>query len=257
MASVRGRAACNGCRARKQKCDEARPVCTRCRTLNRPCIWPASRKRGPAKGYTEALEHRLRETENALLRLWMATTEVSVEQAFEESVSLPEACSRSPNEGRQVSPRPASDKSSAVTQWENYPLQTALDVARWAKEAKGATKASETQMAINDGALLDCPPQQPCPPGDAHVLQNTTLDSATSLTPPTPITTFPNLDTVLTSETQSTQEGHASTSTPINHVSRFRTRHREADNALRPSSPSPSSKAKIQLSQEFTDQYLW
>ncbi|KAH7131534.1 hypothetical protein B0J13DRAFT_562781 [Dactylonectria estremocensis] len=45
MASVRGRAACNGCRARKQKCDESRPVCSRCRTLNQPCIWPVSRKR--------------------------------------------------------------------------------------------------------------------------------------------------------------------------------------------------------------------
>lgn len=191
------------------------------------------------------------------MRLWIATTEVSVEQAFGESVYLPEACSRSPNDGRQFPPHAGSDKSSAVTQWENYPLQTAQDVSRWAKEAKGATKASENQTARNDVVLLDCPPQQPYLPGDAPVLQNTTLNTAISFTPPTSITMFPNLDTVLTPETQSTQEGDASTSTPINHVSRFRNRHQEADNALRPSSPSPNSKAKIQLSQEFTDQYLW
>ncbi|KAH7127531.1 hypothetical protein EDB81DRAFT_143875 [Dactylonectria macrodidyma] len=260
MASVRGRAACNGCRARKQKCDESRPVCSRCHTLNQPCVWPVSRKRGPAKGYTEALEHRLRETETALLRLWMTTTEDSVELAFKQNDHLPGSSSLSSNDGQQAPSRAGPNKAHVISQWEDFPLTSAQDIGRWAREAKGAIKASENRSMRGDSEPFNHAPEPPCIPRDTPAPQNitkATLPNTISSTPPASIAMLSNTATILTPETQSAQEGDFSTASTPSHVARFHSRGQETSNITHSDSPTPSTKAKIRLSQEFTDQYLW
>ncbi|OAA57268.1 Zn(2)-C6 fungal-type DNA-binding domain protein [Cordyceps fumosorosea ARSEF 2679] len=141
-AKVRGRAACNQCRSRKQKCDEERPICSRCRDLKKPCQWPGLRKRGPAKGYAEALEHRLRETERALLQIVSAVDGATMASAFRSSTqvaALPDA--------------KAADKAEMAAYWERFPLSTPRDVMNWAQDfqrlraaaAVGVTQPAGTQ----------------------------------------------------------------------------------------------------------------
>ncbi|KZZ91133.1 Zn(2)-C6 fungal-type DNA-binding domain protein [Moelleriella libera RCEF 2490] len=173
MPSARGRAACHGCRAKKQKvsgrefppthppwsavcsrvsehgltsrtqCDEKRPACSRCLEVGHACVWPRAKKRfsrGPAKGYVEALEHRLAATEAALLQLYSVVDERLLEAAFQDSEAY--MAQRSGGEGggggayagngvaRQAENKRADDN---LAQWECFPLLTAADVKHWAE----------------------------------------------------------------------------------------------------------------------------
>ncbi|KAI8991578.1 hypothetical protein BDF20DRAFT_790597, partial [Mycotypha africana] len=48
------------CRKKKIKCDGAMPMCGNCQILNLTCTFrDATKKRGPPKGYIEAIENRL------------------------------------------------------------------------------------------------------------------------------------------------------------------------------------------------------
>ncbi|KAM0667200.1 hypothetical protein ACQRIU_005055 [Beauveria bassiana] len=147
-AKVRGRAACNQCRSRKQKCDEKRPVCSRCRGLNKPCQWPGLRKRGPAKGYTEALEHRLRETETALLRIVSVVDGATLEAAFQDSGArshIPDAVSEA-----------KTDKAEMAARWETFPLSTPGDIMTWANEQRAPSQDSragdDAAMRLSEGS---------------------------------------------------------------------------------------------------------
>ncbi|KAI8972703.1 hypothetical protein BDB01DRAFT_691958, partial [Pilobolus umbonatus] len=52
------------CRKKKVKCDGISPVCGNCITLNLTCTYKEStKKRGPPKGYIEAIEGRLHRLE--------------------------------------------------------------------------------------------------------------------------------------------------------------------------------------------------
>lgn len=220
---------------------------------------------GPAKGYTDALEHRLRETETALLRLWMATAEDSVELAFGDKVHLPDSSSLSPNYGQQTPARTGSDKAHVASQWENFPLTSAQDIGRWAREAKGAAKASESRSMRDDSVSLNPvsfnrAPEPPSVAVSPPVLLHTrkaTLPSTISTTPPASRAMLSNAATTLTPETQFTQEVDVSATSTPNYAARIHNRGQEASNILHSDSPTPSTKAKIRLSQEFADQYLW
>lgn len=92
---------------------------------------------GPAKGYTEALENRLRVTEMALLRLWHASTDDAVAKAFEGDLS--------PHNGQSVTqgeiyPCAEPAKSLLVSQWEEYPLESTEDLQRWATDVMGVAR---------------------------------------------------------------------------------------------------------------------
>ncbi|KAI7898775.1 uncharacterized protein BX663DRAFT_401694, partial [Cokeromyces recurvatus] len=48
------------CRRKKVKCDGATPVCTNCKNADLECTFKdMTKKRGPPKGYIEAIENRL------------------------------------------------------------------------------------------------------------------------------------------------------------------------------------------------------
>lgn len=98
-------------------------------------------QRGPAKGYVEALEHRLAATEAALLQLYSVVDERLLEAAFQDSEAY--MAQRSGGEGgggggayagngvaRQAEHKRADDN---LAQWECFPLLTAADVKHWAE----------------------------------------------------------------------------------------------------------------------------
>ncbi|KAI9323862.1 hypothetical protein BX666DRAFT_1824358, partial [Dichotomocladium elegans] len=52
------------CRRKKVKCDGVSPQCNNCQGLGLPCQYNEShKKRGPPKGYIEAIEGRLQRLE--------------------------------------------------------------------------------------------------------------------------------------------------------------------------------------------------
>ncbi|KAL7329611.1 hypothetical protein PS15p_204680 [Mucor circinelloides] len=62
--------ACDLCRRKKVKCDGATPVCTNCKAIGLECTFKdMTKKRGPPKGYIEAIENRLYKLENFLAGL--------------------------------------------------------------------------------------------------------------------------------------------------------------------------------------------
>ncbi|KAF9324067.1 hypothetical protein BGZ91_003183 [Linnemannia elongata] len=59
--------ACDTCRRKKVRCDGIQPSCTNCTTFGFQCTFnDSAKKRGPPKGYIEALENRLHRMENLL-----------------------------------------------------------------------------------------------------------------------------------------------------------------------------------------------
>ncbi|KAI8977276.1 fungal-specific transcription factor domain-containing protein [Mycotypha africana] len=59
--------ACDPCRKKKVKCDGGIPICRNCETLNIACLYKeTTKKRGPPKGYIEAVEGRLHRLEALL-----------------------------------------------------------------------------------------------------------------------------------------------------------------------------------------------
>ncbi|KAE8147856.1 hypothetical protein BDV25DRAFT_142334 [Aspergillus avenaceus] len=119
--------ACNACRFRKQKCSGKRPVCTQCLQHNRICNWPEQLKRGPAKGYIEALEHRLHETENVLLRVLAQASDSQLSAAL-----VGERQMRSD----EYSPFLRAGKRGAEY-WKEFPLDTVSSVRRWQRDCSG------------------------------------------------------------------------------------------------------------------------
>ncbi|KAI7905506.1 fungal-specific transcription factor domain-containing protein [Cokeromyces recurvatus] len=59
--------ACEQCRRKKVKCDGSSPLCNNCQVLGLSCLYKEStKKRGPPKGYIEAIEGRLHRLEALL-----------------------------------------------------------------------------------------------------------------------------------------------------------------------------------------------
>lgn len=111
--------ACNACRSRKQKCSGRKPICEQCLDNNRPCNWPEQLRRGPEKGYAEALENRLQLTESILLNL---LPYVSDEQL---SAAIP----RRESSDTYV-PFPRLEKRG-MESWSQFPLDTSHGIRRW------------------------------------------------------------------------------------------------------------------------------
>ncbi|KAJ1953386.1 hypothetical protein IWQ62_006004, partial [Dispira parvispora] len=62
--------ACDMCRKKKVKCDGVTPVCTNCQLLNYSCTFKdTAKKRGPPKGYIDAIETKLFKLESLLTEL--------------------------------------------------------------------------------------------------------------------------------------------------------------------------------------------
>lgn len=135
--------ACNSCRSRKQKCSGLKPVCEQCLENNRPCNWPEQLRRGPEKGYTEALENRLQLTESILLNLLPHVSDEQLSAAIP-----PRESSRGHAAGTYV-PFPRLEKGGIDT-WSQFPLDTSHGIRRWQKactepERVGSEKKKRSQ----------------------------------------------------------------------------------------------------------------
>ncbi|KAL6856659.1 hypothetical protein J3F83DRAFT_752347 [Trichoderma novae-zelandiae] len=171
MAPVRGRAACDGCRSRKQKCDEKRPTCSRCRDMKRECVWPKLYKRGPAKGYIEALEHRLAVTEAVLLQLLQVSDDSILHDAFKHEptkrADVLNTAAIATTTTTDAAGRIEAKKTGTIAHWDSFPLNTADDVKRWAGEILGhradAVQASRNTAADTDLGSFEAYPVPPDP----------------------------------------------------------------------------------------------
>ncbi|GIJ84495.1 hypothetical protein Asppvi_003342 [Aspergillus pseudoviridinutans] len=91
-------------------------------------LYKSHQARGPAKGYIEALEHRLHETEHVILRLLAHMSDEQLVIAVE---------------GDQ-SPFLRSGKND-VQYWRRYPLRTARDLREWQRGCSTETRASPSR----------------------------------------------------------------------------------------------------------------
>ncbi|RAK81080.1 Zn(II)2Cys6 transcription factor domain-containing protein [Aspergillus fijiensis CBS 313.89] len=126
--------ACNSCRFRKQKCNGNKPVCTQCHQHNRRCDWPEQLKRGPAKGYIEALEHRLQETESLLLKFLAHMSDAQISSSIHSAQS-----DIHPGMTAARSPPPSYTPSSrsgkrGTEYWKQFPLNSVQDVRAWQQD---------------------------------------------------------------------------------------------------------------------------
>jgi len=102
--------------------------------MNRECIWPKLYKRGPAKGYIEALEHRLAVTEAVLLQLFQVSGDAALRAAFQREKPTRRTSS---TEVLTAAGKIEAKKTGTIAHWESFPLGSAEEVRRWAREALG------------------------------------------------------------------------------------------------------------------------
>jgi len=132
--------ACNGCRTKKQKCSGDRSGCTQCHAASIQCTWPEQRKRGPAKGYIEGLEHRLHEAESLLLALLPIVSTEQLKFATDiltdgpSSMNIPGLKTRdsqSPGPHAMRSSPPVLNKKTGIEYWESFPLDSVENIRKW------------------------------------------------------------------------------------------------------------------------------
>ncbi|PWY82919.1 hypothetical protein BO70DRAFT_428983 [Aspergillus heteromorphus CBS 117.55] len=130
--------ACNSCRFRKQKCSGNKPICTQCHQHNRPCDWPEQLKRGPAKGYIEALEQRLHETESLLLKLLS-----DIPDSHLLSATVPDT----PPPHTYTSPLRLGAKRG-TDYWKRFPLHTVRDIRDWQQDCLNQREPSRGPESV-------------------------------------------------------------------------------------------------------------
>ncbi|KAI1615858.1 hypothetical protein EDD36DRAFT_198643 [Exophiala viscosa] len=135
--------ACNGCRTKKQKCSGDRSGCLQCQAVAVQCTWPEQRKRGPAKGYIEGLEHRLHEAESLILALLPLVNTEQLNSAADTLKStspsaniagLKSRDSQSPGPRNVRSSPPTLNKKTGIEYWEAFPLDTAENIRKWQQD---------------------------------------------------------------------------------------------------------------------------
>lgn len=115
------------------------------------CLGSDTNPRGPAKGYLEALEHRLEATEAALLRLASVSNDDIIEAAFQSPLQRPlfsqlnEETEPSGNEPR---------KAAMLEFWEQYPLETPQEVLSWARESRRRQGSNGRQISHHRQNIL-------------------------------------------------------------------------------------------------------
>ncbi|KIW12657.1 hypothetical protein PV08_09935 [Exophiala spinifera] len=203
---------------------------------------------GPAKGYIEALETRLKETERLLWRMLSAAS-ANVE-ILAESFNA-ELDHRIPASLCVSTLSTTDEKKSAIAYWEQYPLQTPEDVILWKQDLD-----SQSGMA----AL-----------GSRNVVDNSLFERLEVASPsdPSPFEgSFPSADPSPVQdiaheagEDVASQGGVPFTPEPRSfHPSAPSQTSQNVGDALRqPSTRShrSSTAAKFGLSQEFEDTFLW
>lgn len=143
--TARSAVACNACRTKKQKCGGEKPTCARCQQFALDCVWPRQQKRGPAKGYTEALEARLSETEEVLFRVLSCISTEDLSRVLLENPL--DAVSSHPKAD-------APDRKQAVECWSKSSLKTLADIQNWYDD-RSRVAASAVEPAERTSTLQD------------------------------------------------------------------------------------------------------
>ena len=113
--------------------------------------------RGPAKGYIEGLEHRLRETESLLLQLLPAVTEDYLEAVTTDHEGSPPRSITTPR-------RPILNNKTGVEYWEQYPLDSPENIRRWQQdccEGRSYRNSAQSSQERLPAANLDMDPIEP------------------------------------------------------------------------------------------------
>lgn len=105
--------------------------------------------RGPAKGYIEALETRLKETERALWRLISVVSTETLSTAFSDAVTA-----QIPSSLSVTTLETTEEKKSAIAYWEQVPIQSAEEVLAW-KDSVDHLSPVETDRTRNPGEATD------------------------------------------------------------------------------------------------------
>ncbi|KAH6607147.1 zn2-c6 fungal-type dna-binding domain [Trichoderma cornu-damae] len=166
--------------------------------MKRECVWPKLYKRGPAKGYIEALEHRLAVTEAVLLQLLQVSDDAVLRDAFRHepskkadvlNMAATATATTTTTTTTDAAGRIEAKKTGTIAHWDNFPLKTADDVKRWAGEILGRRTDDVT---IDEGAHEEAYPRpfkaypvppDPLPNGLADVGSRASADAF----PPRPI----------------------------------------------------------------------
>jgi len=107
--------------------------------------------RGPAKGYIEGLEHRLRETETLLLQILPVVPAdhlAAVTAAIAEYEGSP---ARTGSRSTPPAP-PVLNKKTGIEYWEQYPLDSVDSIRRWQQDcAEGGSSHLDTGDSSPEG----------------------------------------------------------------------------------------------------------
>jgi hypothetical protein len=85
---------------------------------------------GPARGYIEGLEHRLRETESLLLQILPVVPEDYLEAVTTDRKGSPDRSITTPR-------RPMLNNKTNVEYWEQFPLDSNENIRRWQQDCSG------------------------------------------------------------------------------------------------------------------------
>ncbi|QGA20502.1 hypothetical protein EYB26_008206 [Talaromyces marneffei] len=145
--------ACNPCRSRKQKCSGRRPKCEQCTEYNRTCEWPEQLKRGPAKGYVEALEQRLYETEDVLLKVVSQLNQAQLASILSTQSSFStDDGSQDKRKTSRVTLLPS--RKRGVEYWKSFPLHDAESIQRWQQDYhRNRSNFSPNQHEVEESSL--------------------------------------------------------------------------------------------------------
>ncbi|KAK1255772.1 hypothetical protein MKX07_008031 [Trichoderma sp. CBMAI-0711] len=126
---------------------------------------------GPAKGYIEALEHRLAVTEAVLLQLLQVSDDSLLQDAFKHEpakrADVPSAAAIATTTTTDAAGRIEAKKTGTIAHWDSFPLNTADEVKRWAGEVLGrradALQASRNTPEETDQRSFNTYPIPPDP----------------------------------------------------------------------------------------------
>ncbi|KAI8375123.1 fungal-specific transcription factor domain-containing protein [Blakeslea trispora] len=108
--------ACDLCRKKKIKCDGASPICSNCKAFQLACSYQdTTKKRGPPKGYIEAIENRLHKLEGYLQDVVVPSDDIRAIELLKELKAPLETSSGETIEARpQRRPRRRQAKPTAT-----------------------------------------------------------------------------------------------------------------------------------------------
>ncbi|KAI0432237.1 hypothetical protein F5Y09DRAFT_161995 [Xylaria sp. FL1042] len=130
--------ACTSCRAKKRRCDRVLPSCMQCINAQQPCQYPDQHKRGLPAGFLNAMESRLRETEDALFYALSELYEGTIQDREYAGLSDLRLGRRSSSQSTTAS------KSDMMDKWANLPLGNRTQVRAWFLNHRVGNSSSPT-----------------------------------------------------------------------------------------------------------------